>query len=332
MEGGADIPIIDVGCFFDGGADESTKRSVATQIYDALHNVGFMYIRNAKIPSPQEVEEAFALSRQFFAREVKDKELFAWTPDNIGYVAVQRERLDPTKKGDLKEAFNVNNGRQMDPWWAKHRAELAAAKAERTVEDIVGDEFLTTTAKFFNACHELACVILRIFTYSLNLPEDFFDKRLHEQAHTLRFLHYPPLDAASVETASEQTRAGEHSDYGAITLLFQDDVGGLEVRRSDDQWIEAPCIPNTILVNTGDLMQYWTNDIFRSTRHRVGIPSDKARLGRDRYSIAFFSHPNDDVDVSPLPSCVSADNPAHYPTDTPVSAGAYLQMKLGATY
>lgn len=115
---------------------------------------------------------------------------------------------------------------------------------------------------------------MRIFTHSLHLPEDFFDIRLTEQAHTLRFLHYPPLDEASIEAAKsgEQStstviikflcnfiasstqlsgRAGEHSDYGAITLLFQDDVGGLEVRRSDGQWIEAPCIPNTVLVNTG---------------------------------------------------------------------------------
>jgi len=176
-------------------------------------------------------------------------------------------------------------------------------------------------------------VLLKLFTYSLNLPEDFFDDRLSDQAHTLRFLHYPALDETCMEQAQleGQVRAGEHSDYGAITLLFQDNVGGLQVKRSDDQWIEAPCVPGTILVNTGDLMQYWTNNIFLSTRHRVGMPSARHKWGKDRYSIAFFVHPNETAGISPLPSCISAENPCHYPT-IEVTAGAYLKSKLGASY
>lgn len=134
-------------------------------------------------------------------------------------------------------------------------------------------------------------------------------------------------------------RAGEHSDYGCITLLWQDDVGGLEVRSNDGQWIQAPCIKDTCLVNTGDLMQRWTNDTFKSTRHRVSIPKSAEKLCKDRYSIAFFTHPNHDVMVVPFDTCIahaegdgssaSGQTAAKYP---PISAGAYLQQKLMNSY
>ena len=120
---------------------------------------------------------------------------------------------------------------------------------------------------FFEACCAATDRILRAFAIALQLPDDFFTPRHNQRCNTLWLLHYPPV----VQTPKpDQVRAGEHTDYGSITLLFQDQVGGLEVQTADGNWLLAPCIPGAIVVNTGDLMQRWTNHVFCSTRHRVG--------------------------------------------------------------
>ncbi len=110
--------------------------------------------------------------------------------------------------------------------------------------------------------------------------------------------------------------------------IFQDEVGGLEVRTAQGEWIAAPYIPDTIIVNTGDLMQRWTNHVFCSTKHRVMIPTDN-RVKRSRYSIAFFCHPNDDTEIACLESCKEPNRPPLYP---PITAGDYLLSRLQATY
>ena len=116
--------------------------------------------------------------------------------------------------------------------------------------------------------------------------------------------------------------------------MFQDDFGGLEVQTTSSpspaksrEWIAAPTIPNTVIVNTGDLMQRWTNHVFCSTKHRVIIPNDR-RVIQSRYSIAFFCHPNDDTTITCLESCKKERSPI-YP---PVLAGEYLLSRLQATY
>lgn len=122
-------------------------------------------------------------------------------------------------------------------------------------------EFRTCVLTFYNACTEVVSKILQAFALTLQLPEDFFAVRHDQRNHTLRLLHYPPLQQLP---KLGQVRAGEHSDYGSITLLFQDQVGGLEVQTTAGEWIPSSSIPGTVVVNTGDLMQRWTNDVFCS--------------------------------------------------------------------
>jgi isopenicillin N synthase-like dioxygenase len=186
------------------------------------------------------------------------------------------------------------------------------------------NDFCSCILSFWAACVEVTNTILKTFALALELPEDFFILNHHEQAHTLRLLHYPPLQQSP---KTGQVRAGEHSDYGSITLLFQDEIGGLEVQTQNGAWLAAPAIPNSIIVNTGDLMQRWTNRVFCSTKHRVAIPTDE-RVKRSRYSVAFFCHPNDNTEVACLPSCFSEKSTV-YP---PISAKDYLLSRLQATY
>ncbi|MEH2404812.1 isopenicillin N synthase family dioxygenase [Nostoc sp.] len=289
------IPVIDLTAFTNG---DTITRQTVIKIYQACHEIGFMYLQNSGI-SKDLIKQVFTHSKYFFNFPLEVKQKQAWSDEfnNTGYVGLERERLDPNKPGDLKEAFNVNK---------------AAIGIDASI------------VAFYDSCTELANTVLQAYALALELPKDFFITRHNQQNHTLRLLHYPPLQ---IPPKPGQVRAGEHSDYGSITLLFQDDVGGLEVQTASGEWIAVPTIPDTVIVNTGDLIQRWTNHVFCSTKHRVMIPSDN-RMKQSRYSIAFFCHPNDDIEIACLESCQKEQSPI-YP---PILAGEYLLSRLQATY
>jgi isopenicillin N synthase-like dioxygenase len=323
-----EIPIIDFAPFIHGDAD--SRRAVAQQVYQACHEIGFMYLRNTGI-SQTVIDQLFTQAKHFFYLPLEVKNQLAWSDEfsNRGYVGVERERLDADKPGDLKEAFNVGKEVNSDQRSTEERSSLILNPWPPGQDD-----FRETVLEFYQACAQVADTICQAFAIALcavakpialHLPESFFSDRHNQQNHTLRLLHYPPLEQLP---KAGQVRAGEHSDYGSFTLLFQDEVGGLEVCTAQGQWIAAPCIPDTILVNTGDLMQRWTNHVFCSTRHRVMIPTDE-RVKLSRYSVAFFCHPNDDTEIACLESCKEPNRPPLYP---PITAGDYLLSRLQATY
>ena len=158
---------------------------------------------------------------------------------------------------------------------------------------------------------------------ALGAPAAYFTRLHSGEAVSLRLLCYPPVNAANLQPG--QLGAGAHTDYGFLTLLFQDNVGGLQVQDKTGAWIDVPPIPGAIVVNSGDLLERWTNRRYRSTLHRV-VPSDATRT---RYSIAMFIDPDPDAEVSVLPSCVDNARPALFP---PITAGAHLQSKLEASH
>ena len=295
------LPIIDLSLF--NNSDRTTKQSIVKQTYQACHEIGFIYIANHGI-NTNLIKQVFDYSKYFFDLPLEVKQKIAWTDafNNQGYIAMEREQLNPDNTEDLKEAFNIVN-----------------------LDNLATDLFIAPAiSTFFNACTEVANRILQTFSLALELPEDFFSINHNQKNHTLRLLHYPPLQQPP---KLGQFRIGEHSDYGSITLLFQDDVGGLEVQTTTGEWIGAPKIPDTILINTGDLMQRWTNDIFCSTKHRVIIP-DKNKAKYSRYSVAFFCHPNDETEIACLESCQKYKSPI-YP---PITAKQYLLNRLQSTY
>ncbi len=314
-----EIPVIDFAPFISG--DANWRKVVAGQIYEACHEIGFMYLKNPGI-SPILVDKLLVEIKQFFALPLEVKNQLAWSDEfsNRGYIGVERERLDPDKPGDLKEAFNIGKEVNLDDRDLEDKSSLILNQWPSGQE-----EFCKTVLEFYQACAELADTICQALAIALHLPESFFSSRHTQHEYTLRLLHYPPLDQSP---KPGQVRAGEHSDYGSFTLLFQDEVGGLEVCTAQGEWISAPCLPDTIIVNTGDLMQRWTNHEFCSTKHRVMIPTDD-RLKSSRYSAAFFCHPNNDTEIACLDSCQNLNRPPLYP---PITAGDYLMSRLQATY
>jgi isopenicillin N synthase-like dioxygenase len=298
----ATIPLIDFAPFIHG--DRHDRQRVAQEIYTACHEVGFMYLLNAGIPAAL-TDRLFAVTQEFFNLPAGVKQQHPRSDaTNCGYIGVRQERLNPRNPGDLKEAFNVG----LESAWPPEQS-----------------GFQQVVTEFYQlGITTIAPTVLRAFAIGLQLPESFFDDK-HGRNAFLRLLHYPPLDCIP---EPGQLRAGEHTDYGSITLLLQDAIGGLEVRTRQGEWIAAPPIPGTVVVNVGDAMQRWTNDQLCSTPHRVKVPTGTAAT-RSRYSIALFFDPNPEVELACVASCQSADRPPRY---EPILAGDYLTSRLAATY
>jgi len=322
------IPVIDFSSFLE--ADRLAQQQTAQQVYHACHHIGFLYAKNFGL-SPELVQQMFQQAAAFFNQSEAVKQQVAWADplSNRGYIGITRERLDPRQPGDLKEAFNL--GRESTP------TELALATDPATPPMVrmmhypnlwpaKPETFRPVALEFFEACTAAMRLILRAFGTAMQLSdEDYFADRHQKHCNTLRLLHYPPVLG---EVQPGQVRAGAHSDYGSVTLLFQDEVGGLEVRTADGEWIAAPPIPGTIVVNTGDLMQRWTNHEFTSTLHRVRVPADD-RAQTSRYAIAFFGTPDFDAEIGCVSSSRLGGRSPMYP---PILAGEYLLSRLNATY
>jgi isopenicillin N synthase-like dioxygenase len=304
------IPIIDVTAHRDNAGLGHTLGAAAREI-------GFFVLINHGIDR-ELIAETFTQSQAFFAldREEKSKLSIKHSPHNRGYVGMMDEQLDPSKPGDLKEAFNIG--------WdlSRDHPDMLAGKPFRGVN--VWPEasaFRTTMLPYFNACHALGVRLHRALAHDLRIDEHFFDDKLDQPLATLRLLHYPPRPA---QFAAGQIGAGVHTDYGNITLLATDDAGGLEVQARDGTWIAPPHVANALIVNIGDCLMRWTNDVYVSTPHRVVNP-----IGRERYSIAFFLDANPEAMVEALASCVSDARPAKYP---PIACADYIKARLDATY
>jgi isopenicillin N synthase-like dioxygenase len=161
----------------------------------------------------------------------------------------------------------------------------------------------------------------RAIAIDLGVDEQFFAPTFTDAIGIMRLLHYPPHPG----TFDGSTYgAGAHTDYGNVTLLAQDDTGGLEVQGRDGTWIAVPPQPGTFVCNIGDCLMRWTNDVYVSNAHRV-----VNRSGRERYSIAYFGDPNQDAVISCLPTVLAPDEQPKYP---PITYADYLRSRYEATY
>jgi isopenicillin N synthase-like dioxygenase len=235
---------------------------------------------------------------------------------NRGFISFGGETLDPGKPPDLKEAFNI--GLEL----AADDPDLLAGKPFRA-RNLWPDvpQFRTTMLDYFDRVWALGITLHRAFALDLGIDATFFDDKFKKPMATLRLLHYPPTDHPPQQG---QLGAGVHTDYGNVTLLATDSVGGLMVRDRSGQWLDAPVIPGAFVCNIGDCLMRWTNDIYVSTPHKVVTPP-----GRDRYSIAFFLDPDPDARVACLATCTDSTRPTRYP---PVSAADFLRSRLEPTY
>ena len=306
------IPIVDLG---SGRPDDLPR--LAGELGAACRGPGFFYLVGHGVPASQRAA-TFAVASELFALAPESKEAISITrsPHNRGYVGFGTETLDPTKPADLKEAFNV--GLDLAP---DHPDVVAGLpfRGANLWPDLPG--FKETMLAWYDACWGVGRRVHRALAVDLGLPPDYFEDKLDRPMATLRVLHYPPRPESARAGA---LGAGEHTDYGNLTLLATGSVPGLEVRTRDRQWLRAPIVEDAFVCNIGDCLMRWTNDVYVSTPHRVVSPG-----GVDRLSIAFFLDPNPDAVVECLPGCAGPDRPSRYPA---IAGADYLRERLDATY
>ncbi|MDF1720567.1 MAG: 2-oxoglutarate and iron-dependent oxygenase domain-containing protein [Minwuia sp.] len=323
-DGTAVVPVIDFAPFRQG--DAAARQRIAEQIDDACRSIGFLVVGGHGIPQSL-IDDAFADSRDFFALPDVLK-MRAAPPDKTvprGYQAFASKRLAATlgieTPPDLREQFF------MGP--PEDRGDLVAAypDAERfyatNIWTGVPDAFRQTMTELYRSFERLGGELMSAFALGLGLPENYFATRIDRHFSTGTTNLYPALTTAP---EAGQLRTGMHTDFGSLTLLLRSETaGGLQVQGEDGDWHDVPDMPGTLVVNIGDMMARWTNDLWRSTLHRVANPPTVDGTQPARQSMGYFLHPNYDSMVEALPGCVSADRPASYP---PIMAGEHMREKL----
>ena len=262
---------------------------------------GFVYLD--PYPSAllrETMREAFARAEEFFARDIDEKMKCA-TKSGRGYTREGAETLDveSSTSGDAKEGFYV--GPDGAPW----------------PDDF--DEFRAAVKDYYHYAHEIARALLRTFAFALGHEYDYFDEDFGvSHACVLRLLRYAPTPSKVDEG---KFACGAHTDYGLFTLLATDSVPGLQVFDSEtNEWIPVrPPREDMFVLNVGDLMQFWSDGAFKSTKHRVVMDGDRAR-----YSMAFFVEPNHACVITP-------NNSVRSPTRA-TTFGEYLAAKYRETY
>ncbi|UNI14229.1 hypothetical protein JDV02_000881 [Purpureocillium takamizusanense] len=326
------IPLIDFAKFLHGTAEE--RAATARAILDGFQTAGFIYLRNHAIPTDV-LRNAFSRSADFFDLPLDAKLAVGWTtPEaNRGYSSPGREKvsqlldsadIDKVRSAapDLKESFEI--GRESDPRFANPWPSEDGEGGRRL------NGFRADMLDFHARCQAMHRDVMRAIAMGMGLPDGFFEPFVDVGDNTLRLLHYPAVNADVFKVNPGQVRAGEHSDYGSVTLLFQDSRGGLQVKSPTGQFVDATPIEGTVVINAGDLLARWSNDTIKSTIHRVVEPPRKEGVEYPpRYSIAYFCNPNSDSFIETLPGTYVSPQDKKYGG---INSGEYLVQRLTATY
>ncbi len=313
----ASLPVIDIGGLT---SDRQTDRdAVGRALRATCVDKGFLYIRNHGV-SERLVEAVFAEAAQFFALPAEEKLTVdkARSKANRGYEPLQGQTLEAGAPPDLKEGFYIG------PEHAADDPRVIAGKFNHgpNLWPAKPAGFRPTMEAYFTAMSALGHRLMGGLALSLGLPEDHFAAYCTDPMVTLRLLHYPPQ---SPNGDPAQKGAGAHTDFGGLTMLRQDDVGGLQVwDQGTGGWVHAAPVPGTFVVNLGDMIARWTNDQYRSTLHRVVNTS-----GRERYSMPVFYVGNYDHTVTCIPSCLGQGETAKYP---PTTVEAHMREMYRRTY
>ncbi|XP_038053831.1 2-oxoglutarate-dependent dioxygenase htyE-like isoform X1 [Patiria miniata] len=310
-EPSSEIPMVDFSAYRLSleKPDASQFQKLVDDVHNALTTIGFFFIVNTDFPQ-EKTEELYQVSKHYFELPLDVKLRHPRTSGAHGYVKVGRECVNPDRPyGDLKENFNFSPQTAGDQWPTE--AECPGFKAAMN--------------EFFDLCFPLHNRVLEIMGHGLKLEDPLHFVKSHKKPRTdssicLRTLFYPSL--CDVTVKEQQVRCGEHSDFGGITLLFQQKPG-LLVQKIDGSYIKVPMVEGGILINTGSLMQRWTSDLYPATRHCVFMDDTPEELDKSRQSIAFFGYPDNDAIIE----CVDKSN--KYP---PISALDYLNFRLGEIY
>lgn len=311
----AALPLIDISGL---AGDAAARQAVVVQLRKAALDTGFFYIVRHGVPAAL-IEQVFAKSKALFDRPMEEKlRIKAANMKCLhGYEPLRAQTLEPGAPPDVKEGYLMGLDLPLDhPVVLRDPGNYGPNQWPAGIPD-----FEAVMSIYFQEMLRVSQQVLRALALTLDLAESYFDAFCDTPVSTLRLLHYPTQPEKPLP---DEKGCGAHTDWGAITILLQDDAGGLQVRSPDDRWIDATPIPGSFVVNLGDLMGRWTNNLYRSTMHRVINTS-----GRARYSVPFFFDGCFDFRVECIPSCLAAGD---CPRFAPVTVKEHLIEMTRRTY
>ncbi|KAJ5674198.1 hypothetical protein N7462_009637 [Penicillium macrosclerotiorum] len=312
-----EIPIIDLSTIDDGF---EARKLIAARVRSAAKNTGFFYIRNHGIPEDL-IQKALEKAQAFFDQTNEQKNLVSSkkSKDAVGFHSLRSTQINKSETRDRKETFSMRYNPAHDPRISDSGPFLANEAYAYGNDEFLWEGtqhipgFREITIEFWQRRLSLARKIIRIFALALDMPEDYFDAvTTHPGADGL-YVHYPGSPESGASEATLDVGIGSHTDIQCITLLWQDNSGGLQVLSASDEWLDTLPIPNTLVVNIGDFLQRLSNNMFRSTVHRV-----YNRQTTSRYSMPFFFGFNPDSVCKVVTTCIDEEHPALF---EPISCG-----------
>tara|TARA_Y100000588_G_C14094558_1_gene856011 strand:- start:200 stop:1174 length:975 start_codon:yes stop_codon:yes gene_type:complete len=281
----SEVPILDIGPLIS----RNYETSLINDLYKACANIGFFYIQNHNVPASL-ISSLKSATETFFSSPIDEKMCLGIDQRIRGYYAENRSHsVENLIKGEDRGGLSHKEG-----FWVGHERPLCSKALLHGPNQwpINHPELKHYMLEYFEATEELANVLLRGFALALELDECVFDSFFQKPMTSLLLNHFPPQENPTVY---DEIGLVPHSDAGGFTILWQDNIGGLEIQNRSGEWVSAPPIDNTFVINIGNVMQMWTHGRFSSTPHRV-----INRGTRDRYSIPLFVNPSYDVEVKPL--------------------------------
>jgi len=305
------IPSVDLRDFLS--EDPQRKEEFVQTIGKAFQDIGFCAVKGHFL-SDDLVERLYEQIKLFFdlPNEIKTKYEFPEYSGQRGYVSFGKESAKGSKHGDLKEYWH----------FGQYIEEKDKDKYNYFPNIHVDElpEFNKVGKELYSTLEKTAKYILRALALYLNIEENYFDQYIKNGNSILRPIHYPPI----LDDPKEAVRAAAHGDINLITLLMGAHGKGLQVQHSNGEWIDAMASKDELMINIGDMLSRHTNNVLKSTVHRVVNP-DRELLKKSRYSIPFFMHPVSDMKLDVLDSCICEEYPKSFDD---ITAGEFLNERL----
>ena len=319
------IPLVSLKNFASLSSQEKT--AISKKIGDGLKHSGFFVCADHGVPgevTDQLQQTAYGFFDLPMVEKTKSKSTVSGSPR--GYIPYGVETLSATDgrlaPPDIKEGYGIG------PYWVDELEAPAVtgngpSTYTRNCWPSQPENFKAVVLRYYREMEGLTAKLMELFALGMHLEPSFFAGKFKRHNSTLRLLHYPAQDTPP---APGQLRAGEHTDYGALTILLpQAGQGGLQVQKPNGRWEDVTAPAGAFVINIGDLMMTWSNDQWVSNRHRVVNPPADAGAAARRLSIAYFCNPEDSLMIECIPTCCNELSPAKYP---PIQAGQYRAKKI----
>ena len=292
--------------------EKEFSRTLLQDFFSAYNTYGFGYIINHGIEKTL-IEQLFQVSKQFHSQPLSEKMRVALDHNHRGYIAINTSTDVNSKLADVKKPNQSESFMMM----REDKSELPDVYLSGPNQWPKLENFKEILEKYTCNMTKLGRNLMRLALLSSGVKDLSVMQSLDTPTIWLRLLHYPPI---SKNSPSDLYGSAPHTDFGCLTILAQDEIGGLQVQTREGEWIDVPKLEGSFVVNVGDMLSRYTNGLLRSTPHRVINKS-----GKERFSCPFFFDPHTNAVVQPLKGTGK-------PRFSPINFGEFLREELEASY